>query len=288
MHVRSVLGALVITTTVASGGRLEAQVAEEPLPLAPLPQRGQVVAPYFDGWYANDDGSYTLSFGYLNRNTEEVIEIPLGADNFIEPAEFNGIQPTSFYPANYGGFSGRRERGVFAVRVPAEMRNQDVWWTLRLRGQEMKVPGRVSSDAYELGYIPMAAGSLMPALRLEASGAESFGREGIFAAGTKTARVGEPVDLSVWVRDRGERDRRFPVNATWIKHQGPGRIDFSPATGRTPSEAETFQELSTTATFDQPGEYVIRVRVDNFTASDSSFADQCCWSNGYVRVNVTR
>jgi hypothetical protein len=40
------------------------------------------------------------------------------------------------------------------------------------------------------------------------------------------------------------------------------------------------------ATFDTPGEYVIRIRIDNFTSGDSSPGNQCCWSNGYVRVRV--
>ena len=42
------------------------------------------------------------------------------------------------------------------------------------------------------------------------------------------------------------------------------------------------------ATFDTPGQYVIRIRIDSFNAAgDSQMGNQCCWSNGYVRVNVT-
>jgi hypothetical protein len=40
------------------------------------------------------------------------------------------------------------------------------------------------------------------------------------------------------------------------------------------------------ASFDTPGEYLIRIRIDNFTTGDSSMGNQCCWSNGYVRVRV--
>ena len=32
---------------------------------------------------------------------------------------------------------------------------------------------------------------------------------------------------------------------------------------------------------------VVRLRVDNFTAPDSKFDNQCCWSNAYVPVTVT-
>jgi hypothetical protein len=33
---------------------------------------------------------------------------------------------------------------------------------------------------------------------------------------------------------------------------------------------------------------MIRVRVDNFGASDSRFDNMCCWSNGFVPVTVRR
>ena len=39
-------------------------------------------------------------------------------------------------------------------------------------------------------------------------------------------------------------------------------------------------------TFSQPGEYLLLARVDNFSATDSNDGDQCCWTNGYVRVTV--
>jgi hypothetical protein len=44
---------------------------------------------------------------------------------------------------------------------------------------------------------------------------------------------------------------------------------------------------STTVTFKVPGEYVVRARVDNFGRLDTSPGNQCCWTNGYIRVNVT-
>jgi len=67
-------------------------------PLAPTNSSGNFVAPFFDGWYRNPDGTVTLSFGYSNLNLTEVVEIPVGPDNFISPAEFDGRQPTFFEP----------------------------------------------------------------------------------------------------------------------------------------------------------------------------------------------
>ena len=54
-------------------------VAQRPRPLTALPADGLRVAPFFDGWYENRDGTITLSFGYSNLNKSEVVEIPIGA-----------------------------------------------------------------------------------------------------------------------------------------------------------------------------------------------------------------
>jgi hypothetical protein len=282
-YTRKIAGAAVVVASVVAGSQLQAQDAL--LQLAPIPPSGGLVAPYFDGFYANPDGTYTFSFGYFNRNTSEIIDIPLGADNSIEPAQYQGLQPTHFEPANRGGFDGRRERGAFAVTVPANFTGA-VWWTLRSpNGEVTRVPGRTGSVAYELSHTPQAAGSLPPLLRVERNAQLVFGR-GPAATANLTGKVGQPVTLWVDAQDRGEREQKYQVNATWIKHQGPGNVTFSPVTLRSP--AAPGGELTTQATFDAPGQYVVRVRVDNFTSSDSSFADQCCWSNGYYKVTITQ
>ena len=41
----------------------------------------------------------------------------------------------------------------------------------------------------------------------------------------------------------------------------------------------------TTATFSEPGEYVVRVQS---IYSTTSFEYHCCWTNGYIPVTVTR
>jgi hypothetical protein len=289
MQTRLAIGAAVLALTVAGAGRLEGQIStQNNMPLTPLPPSGDFVAPFFDGWYQNPDGTYTLSFGFFNRNTEQIVEIPVGPNNRVEPAEFDGNQPTYFPPVSYGGFSGRRERGVFAVNVPSDFGDKTVNWTITSGGHTWTVPGRVGVKAYELSYSPQAAGSLMPLVRVEPNGEMAYGRQGVWPQATLSARVGQPLTLWVYGEDRGERDdaEMTEVNATWIKHQGPvgENVTFEPRTLRTPVGGG---ELTTTATFTQPGEYVVRVRVDNFTTSDSSFADQCCWSNGYYRIRVT-
>ena len=46
-------------------------------------------------------------------------------------------------------------------------------------------------------------------------------------------------------------------------------------------------EATTTATFSEPGTYVLRVRVDSFSQLEGSPGDQCCWTNGYISVTVS-
>ena len=132
---------------------------------------GLTVSPFFEGWYENPDGSYTLSFGFFNRNTEEVLHIPQGPANFIEPAEYDGRQPTLFAP--------RRDTGIFTVTIPGDYARDDgrVVWTLHTPGHDEphSVPGRAGVEAYRLHYIPMAMGSLPPMLKLQEDGPELWG-----------------------------------------------------------------------------------------------------------------
>ena len=60
---------------------------------------GQNVAPVFEGWERNADGSFNMLFGYFNPAiAEEVVEAPVGADNKFEPGDADRGQPTHFYP----------------------------------------------------------------------------------------------------------------------------------------------------------------------------------------------
>jgi hypothetical protein len=265
-----------------------------------------------EGWYDNGDGTYTISFGYVNQNND-VIEIPIGENNFIEPEQFNGMQPTVFQTGH--------PRGVFTVTLPADMAGTDVWWTIRTpEGQEARVPGRHSAPAYELDKNPRPHGTVAPLIWF---GEGEGGKTGQYPAGVvservERVRVGELLTLTVHAKDVSERDPEdsrlegeviFPVTLTWFKHQGPqGPVEFvrhpstpvpeRPDDGDTESptddEANVIElaEGSGTALvqarFHAPGEYTLRVQADQFgSAPDSSSQDQCCWTNGYVRVVVT-
>lgn len=271
-------------------------------PLASRKASGDIVGPMFNGWIKNADNSVTMIFGFVNRNREEVVDIPLGPNNYIEPAMFDGAQPTHFPVYKRPGFVGLQERGTFAVTLPPEMADTEVVWTLKYAGHSYSVPGRTSSTAYEMSAGSQALGSLNPSIRFDMKGDKvSTDREGIYAEKIM-ASVGKPVTLTAYAQDRGERDQYpeldktiFPLGTEWIMHQGPAKAapEFSvpKITGRERSEAgegmSDWTTVQTEATFWEPGDYVIRLRVDNFEAPDSKFDNQCCWSNAYVPVTVT-
>ena len=262
--------------------------AAQGVPLGLTSASGQGVTPAYEGWYANPDGTFTISFGYFNRNTGEIIEIPLGENNSIEPAEFDGMQPTRFEP--------RRHWGVFGIVVPADFGRHAVTWTLKLDGRVYSIPAALKTD-WKIDALDGegASGNTPPRLSFVEGGPEGAAPLGIVGP-TLYGSVGEPVELAVWAKDdavsggglaaafSAGRGRAPPqVTLTWFKHQGPGEVTFSEGSGRVPAEGGM---MTTTATFDAEGEYILRVRANDSRGVASAGHAQCCWTNGYVKVTV--
>ena len=278
--------AALILIAVQAAATWPVHAQERRLPLAPIKPSGEEVAPFFEGWYRNDDGTFTLSFGFFNLNREQILDIPIGPDNFIEPAEFDGMQPTHF-PVR-----PRRDRGVFHVTVPASYEDgeQAVVWTITANGLTNATPGRVGITALQLDYGPRAMGSVPPVVRFSPDGPEGQHVQGVWGE-PRTATVGEALTLTLWTEEVSVRapddmvNQVVDVGLSWFKHQGPaGEIAVDPR--RVVVEGGT-GEATASVVFSEPGEYVLRARIDNWDANDSTGGDQCCWTNAYVRVTVT-
>jgi len=262
-----------------------ARAVSAQLPLGPLKASGQTVTPAFEGWYKNPDGTFSISFGYYNRNSEEALEIPIGPDNHVEPGNANQGQPTHFEP--------RRHWGVFAVKVPADFGDKKVIWTVRVRGKTWAIPGNLNPN-WQIDALEGEAGSgnTPPVLKFDANGPEGAGPYGI-TAGPMSATVGTPMPLNVWAKDDGKavnsiaRDGRSGVNVTltWFKHQGPGDVTFTPPA---PKASATDGLATTSAMFSEPGDYILRVRANDASGIAGAGHAQCCWSNGFVKVTVKR
>ena len=88
MSTRSMLGklavALLLWCAVVAPAVLDAQV-DRVLPLKPgLAAGRENVVPFMEGWYANEDGTYTIAFGYLNQS-RAVVEIAKLQDHLPTP-----------------------------------------------------------------------------------------------------------------------------------------------------------------------------------------------------------
>ena len=93
--------------------------------------KGQPLYPAYEGWAQNEDGSIDMLFGYMNQNWEQLLDVPIGADNEFSPGLADQGQPTHFLP--------RRNRFVFKVRIPSDFEDDDeLVWTLRANGHEFK------------------------------------------------------------------------------------------------------------------------------------------------------
>jgi hypothetical protein len=143
---------------------------------------GQSIQPYFEGWEQNDDGSFNMVFGYLNRNYREEFNIPIGPNNAIEPSSLPQTQPEYFYP--------RRHRYLFRVRVPKDWGKKDVIWTITANGKTEKAFGYIVPEQAvdEDVIVHNRGGSPGPAPKIELEG-----------DARRMAPVGQPISLTVKV-----------------------------------------------------------------------------------------
>lgn len=86
-----------------------------------------------------------------------------------------------------------------------------------------------------------------------------------------------------------QRPTTPPVTVTWSKFRGPGVVTFADAKPAALISAEGNGGVSgtatTSATFSEPGEYVLLV-VANDWSGVGGRGYQCCWTNALVKVSV--
>src|SRR5690349_10380686 len=98
----------------------------------PVHRSGQGVTPAFEGWFRNPDGTFSILVGYFNRNQREVIDIPTGPNNRIEPGGPDQGQPTHFLAG--------RGWGPFVITVSKDFGDKELTWTITANGQTNSVP----------------------------------------------------------------------------------------------------------------------------------------------------
>ena len=247
---------------------------------APIPHdTGQSVAPVFEGWYGNADGSFSLSFGYLNRNFQETVEIPVGQSNRFDPGPVDRGQPTHLLT--------RRQTGVFAVSVPADFGDGALTWSLTSAGETHSVLGHLRPE-WEIDALhEITSGNRPPILKFSPTGEMAQGPSGIRTL--LEVNVARPLALKVWASDDGIQKRQTEgeprLGLTWSKYRGPGEVEFSQAR----PQVETDGTAATIVSFSTPGSYTLRVLAwDDSGPQGPIMAGgfQCCWTNAFVDVNV--
>jgi hypothetical protein len=261
--------------------------------------RGQEVVPVFEGWERNPDESINMVFGYMNRNYEQEMDIPVGPDNMFAPGPIDQGQPAHFYT--------RRQEFVFKVRVPKDWGDKDLIWTLRSAGKTEKAYGSLL-PTWQLGNLVYqenrkGAGDITyPEQPNQAPTIEMVG------PARRIVAVGEALPLSVEVMDDGypiprarpartttkppedlgidaprvespitqavvKLDSGVRLGVTWVLYRGgPGKVTFNPmrvpvahvGPPSVPATAEPLKgKATTTATFSEPGTYQLRAYADD-------------------------
>jgi len=262
-------------------------VHAQSLPFEPSHDSGQSITGAFEGWFANPDGTFSILLGYYNRNLKQALDIPCGPNNKIEPGGPDRNQPTHFLPG--------RQWGVFTITVPKDFGEKKLAWTLTANGKTTTIPMSLN-PLWEVSPFVEAAGNTPPFIGFEEAGPFVQGPRGHSTVLATT--LSNPLTLNVWLADDAKvplaafRPRTSPVIVGWSKFRGPGIVIFSnetPKVEKTDFKAPpstTFSgKATTTATFSEPGEYILRV-VANDWSGEGGRGFQCCWSNAQVKVSV--
>ncbi|HUC75671.1 MAG TPA: hypothetical protein VMS04_10300 [Vicinamibacterales bacterium] len=274
-----------------------------PFPLSnAIRERGSSVTGAFEGWFYNKDGSVGLLVGYFNRNTKQEFDIPLGPNNRIEPGGPDMGQPTHFMTG--------RQWGVFVIRVPKDFGTKKLTWTIVSNGQTNAITLHTKPEYIVEPFEDPANKNTPPVLKFAEDGPGFTGPPQTIAA-TYTATVGMPLTLTMWASDEGPKinvpesgrgrgrgrggDAAAaaaaaagftpppPLAVVWSLLRGPGAVKFDRA--RPSIDKDANGKTTATATFSEPGEYILRAQANDSTGEGGG-GFQCCWTNAHVKVTV--
>jgi hypothetical protein len=296
--------------------------AQQELVMEPLKDSGLNVYPAFEGWYQNADGSYTLLIGYYNRNKKQILDVPIGPQNRIEPGGPDQGQPTHFLVG--------RGWGTTAIRVPKDFGDKKLTWTLTTNGKTVSIPFGITKGYQIEPFLDAAMGNKPPTLAFEPNAKGIQGPPPPLAqAHAVSGVVGQPVALTVFYTDDGHEE---PTGGGSAAPTGGGAASAAgaaaprtgaaaapapgtPTTGgaaagggfqRPPRQSVTLSKFrgpgdvtfddatpaigkdgkaTANATFSAPGEYLIRVE-GNDSSGVGGGGFQCCWTTVYFRVTI--
>ncbi len=186
---------------------------------------GQYVEPAYEGWWKNEDGSFSFIFGYHNENWEEELNLPVGEANFFSPGAEDRGQPTHFLP--------RRNRFTFEVVVPADWGDKELSWTLTSHGVTKVAYATLDRD-YVIDNVVIAsetgslgAGTSSPESRANVAPVVTVLGDRTGGEVVRRVRVGEPLMIEATVEDDGLPKPR-PASVTRRELEGLERMMTAP------------------------------------------------------------
>lgn len=178
---------------------------------------GQHIEPAYEGWWKNEDGTFSFVFGYMNENWEAELDIPVGDGNFFSPGDPDRGQPTHFLP--------RRNRFTFEVVVPGDWGERELVWTVTSpNGETRRAYATLAAD-YVIDNVVIAsetgslgAGTSSPESRANQPPQVTVLGDTVEGQHVRRARVGEPLVLRAKVEDDGipkPSRPRYRDEASW-------------------------------------------------------------------------
>lgn len=276
-------------------------------------QTGQHVEPAYEGWRPNPDGTFSLMFGYMNENWLEEPDVPVGENNSFSPGDPDRGQPTHFLPRrNRFNFEvvvpadwGDREL-VWTLNVNGVERK--AYATLQ---QDYQVDNIViASETGSLGAgtsSPESRANTPPVVTVLGDSIRTVRVGEPLELLTKVEDDGLPKarrESTISERALKARMMRPPTRITvgkvnglflsWNVYRGAGEVTFDPPLPKPwedtrtsanspwgalwlPPEVPEDGIYEVTATFDEPGTYILWSRAD----------DGGLYNDGYITVNVT-
>jgi hypothetical protein len=235
-------------------------------------------------------------FGYLNRNWDERLSIPVGPDNSMQPGGPDRGQPTVF-------ITGDRRRQYFAFKVvlPSDWpKDRDLVWTVTANGVTQKAFG-------SLWPVWLMSHDVISANRgaMRDTDPNTVNKPPVVSrpAQDASAAVGAPVTLTIAIGDDDMPKRRRPgelvagggsvvpqsskresagrtgadgmppmrdsLRVTFVQWRGPGTASFQPDVARVldadGKQTGTAGTATTSVKFDKPGTYVLRAYAEDMS-----------------------
>lgn len=274
---------------------------------------GEPIYPAFEGWRPNPDGTFSMMFGYMNANWEEAPIIEIGDNNFFTPGGADQGQPTYFQPRrNRFTFEVTvpSDWGDRELVWTLSFNGVEAKAYATLKGDYLVDNMVIASETGSLGIgtsSPESRANTPPVLTIQGDEIRAaqvgeaitlrvqLNDDGLPRSRARPTRT--ETNLVRAMFRTPQKPTVSKINAlflSWNVYRGPGKVTFDPPQTKIWEDTRTSANspwgilwlppaipedgmIEVTATFDEPGTYLLWARAD----------DGGLYDDGYITVNVT-